>query len=191
MNSAKRYLLIALSFAICMTVFATFAPRIAHAVTATLVQVANTSTSPVPVAADGRNVVRLYSSHSLSPGSNGEASVFDDFLTSAPFTVTAGKRLVIETVIMLAYPPSGQKPQVLLDDNAGFGGVNVAIPGVLVSNDPSSGTDIYQNSIAVRDYVEPGNQIAVFVGRNSSAGTMAYTIQAVGHLVDCTNGGGC
>ena len=48
MYSAKRYLLIALSFAICMTVFAAFAPRIAHAVTATLVQVENTSANPVP-----------------------------------------------------------------------------------------------------------------------------------------------
>ena len=48
MNSAKRYLVIALSFAICMTVFAAFAPRIAHAITATLVQVVNTSASPVP-----------------------------------------------------------------------------------------------------------------------------------------------
>jgi hypothetical protein len=47
-NSAKRYLLIALSFAICMTVFAAFAPRIAHAITATLVQVVNTAQNPVP-----------------------------------------------------------------------------------------------------------------------------------------------
>jgi hypothetical protein len=50
MNSAKRYLLIALSFAICMTIFAAFAPRIAHAITATLVQVVNTSANPVPTA---------------------------------------------------------------------------------------------------------------------------------------------
>src|SRR5438270_4922672 len=49
MHSAKRYLVIALSFAICMATFAAFAPRIAHAVTATLVQVVNSGANPVPV----------------------------------------------------------------------------------------------------------------------------------------------
>ena len=61
MHSAKRYLLIALSFAICMTIFAAFAPRMAHAVTATLVQVVNGPSNPVPVqSADATQ--QLYSS---------------------------------------------------------------------------------------------------------------------------------
>lgn len=49
MHSAKRYLLIALSFALALSVMAAFAPRIAHAVTATMVQVVN------PVAIDQNN----------------------------------------------------------------------------------------------------------------------------------------
>jgi hypothetical protein len=49
-NTAKRYLLIALTFAIALTTFAIFAPRAVHAITATLVQVVNTSANPVPTA---------------------------------------------------------------------------------------------------------------------------------------------
>ena len=48
MHSAKRYLLAALSFALCLFVFATFAPRITHAVALLMVQVTNRSANPVP-----------------------------------------------------------------------------------------------------------------------------------------------
>ncbi len=47
MSTAKRYLVIALSFALALTIFAAFTPRIAHAITATLVQVVNTAANPV------------------------------------------------------------------------------------------------------------------------------------------------
>ncbi len=47
MSTAKRYLVIALSFALALTIFAAFTPRIAHAITATLVQVVNTASNPV------------------------------------------------------------------------------------------------------------------------------------------------
>lgn len=49
MNSAKRCLVIAVSFAVCMIVFTAFFPHIAQAVSATMVQVVNTSQNPVPV----------------------------------------------------------------------------------------------------------------------------------------------
>jgi hypothetical protein len=48
-NSSKRYLIIAATFAICMAVFAAFTPSIAHAISATLVQVVNGPSNPVPV----------------------------------------------------------------------------------------------------------------------------------------------
>jgi|SRR5215469_16512899 len=100
MNSAKRYLVIALSFAICMTVFAAFAPRIAHAITATLVQVVNTGSNPVPTADGGTyfeaNVCHQRgSSTDCAPSGSGP----DHFVV--PLTTSAGaavKRLVIEHV---------------------------------------------------------------------------------------------
>ena len=53
MHPAKRYLLIAVCFAIALTVFTAFAPRVAHAVAAAMVQVTNTSANPVPVTVAG------------------------------------------------------------------------------------------------------------------------------------------
>jgi len=50
MASAKRYLLIVLTFAIVATIFTVFGPRTVHAITAALVQVVNTSANPVPIA---------------------------------------------------------------------------------------------------------------------------------------------
>jgi hypothetical protein len=50
MNAAKRYLLVALAVVFAVTTFSVIAPRTAHALVATLVQVANTSANPVPVA---------------------------------------------------------------------------------------------------------------------------------------------
>src|SRR5512140_2937905 len=102
MNSAKRYLLIALSFALCMTVFAAFAPRVAHALTATLVQVVNTNANPAVVTnADtrGRNVVRLTYFGNIPGGAQNVDHVpLNDASTSAEYTVPTGKRLVVDGI---------------------------------------------------------------------------------------------
>jgi hypothetical protein len=101
MHSAKRYLVIALSFAICMTVFAAFAPRIAHAITATLVQVVNTGNNPVPISAAthvgqaSSNLVELVISQ--SPGSNQQVFRFlpDASEDGPPWIVPNGQTLII------------------------------------------------------------------------------------------------
>jgi hypothetical protein len=48
MSSPKRYLLMALNFAISLTAIATFAPRAAHAVAELMVHVVNTPANPIP-----------------------------------------------------------------------------------------------------------------------------------------------
>jgi hypothetical protein len=190
MNSAKRYLLIALSFAICMTVFAAFAPRIAHAVTATLVQVVNSNANPLPTQPDGRNVVRLYYYETMQEGTSGSfgpsglGNPLSDALTGQPYSVPAGKRLVIDNVSGFAYPPSGQIPfGYLLNGTSPFGTYS-ALP-------MSSQGGAYSGFGPTRDYVEPGNQYLITMGRNGTTGTMFWDVHAVGHLIDCTNGGGC
>jgi hypothetical protein len=50
---------------------------------------------------------------------------------------------------------------------------------------------VHTNSIRTRDYVEPGQWYIVEISRSLSGGTMDWQANAVGHLVDCTNGGGC
>lgn len=69
MHSAKRYLAIALTFALALTVMAAFAPRIAHAVTATMVQVVNTGNNPVPTQAMGNTPVSS-ATHVGQPSAN-------------------------------------------------------------------------------------------------------------------------
>lgn len=49
MFSAKRLLLIALTFTLALTVIVALAPRAAHAFVATMVQVVNTAANPVPI----------------------------------------------------------------------------------------------------------------------------------------------
>ena len=101
MTSAKRFVLIALSFAVALSVFAVFTPRIAHAITATLVQVVNTSANPVPSAdASLRFEASLCSqggvvgpaTNSCTPGQN----VF--VVPATASTGAAVKRLVIDYV---------------------------------------------------------------------------------------------
>lgn len=185
MNSAKRYLLIALSFAICMTVFSTWAPRIAHAVTATLVQVMNTNNNPVPTQGDGRNVVYLYYSETMADGTSsstgtGAGNPLNDASTHNPFTVPAGKRLVIDSISSFSLPPSGQVSEYL------FNGITfTAVP--FVAQVPGN----YVAAVPIRDYVEPNGQYLASMFRSSVSGGMFWSVYAVGHLVDCTNGGGC
>ena len=100
MDSAKRYLLIALSFAICMSVFAAFAPRIAHAITATLVQVVNSSANPVPMAESApkfqAHLCRIGGSFAAAAAACTGTNTF-----TVPTTTSTGaavKRVVIESV---------------------------------------------------------------------------------------------
>src|ERR1700757_565426 len=101
MSSAKRYLLIALTFAIALTTFTVFAPRAVHAVTAALVQVANTSANPVPVS---DSAPRFQASvctmtGTISPATNQCAASTNTFVV--PTTTSTGapvKRLVVENV---------------------------------------------------------------------------------------------
>jgi hypothetical protein len=190
MHSAKRYLVIALSFAFCMTVFAAFAPRIAHAITATLVQVVNTYSNPaVIMRADdpGRSVVYLRFAGAINAGSTESfGNALNDASTNIPYTVPPGKRLVIDNASVEAPPPAGQGLLAWLDN----GLTETFVP--LVKQSSASGFDRYVSSgFYPRDYVESGQQYKFTMDRTDTVGSMGFFVFAVGHLVDCTNGGGC
>jgi hypothetical protein len=193
MNSAKRYLVIALSFAICMTVFAAFAPRIAHAITATLVQVVNTYSNPAAVTrADdpGRNVVRLtlYSSIPSNPGFVINVPLNDS--TGSPFTVPVGKRLVVDSISSFAYPPAGVNVDGYMFNNSVFN-AGTFTP-LLIKSVPGYGGTVWQNALLIRDYVDQGQQYLVSMFADvTPPSAIIFNVQVVGHLVDCTNGGGC
>src|SRR5947209_17331013 len=77
MKSAKNFLMVAGAFALAMLVFAIAAPKTPHAIVATLVQITNTASNPVPVDRDNsaRHAVRLFAG-----GSTNHAGFFDAYI---------------------------------------------------------------------------------------------------------------
>jgi hypothetical protein len=164
-------------------------PKTAHAIVATMVQVVNTAAQPVPTWGtdnDGRSAVRLSYYETMAAGdtfSNGKPLF--DATTSAAFTVPAGKRLVVDSLSLFAYPISGQNVFVYLWNGHSY----TALPAI--GQGTFFGFDYFQNAIQVRDYVDAGGQYLVTMTRNGATGAMVWDVHAAGHLVDCTSGGGC
>ncbi len=101
MSSAKRHLFIALTFVLAAATFAVLTPRAVHAITATLVQVMNTSANPVPTA---ESSVRFQAAICTGSGvvstavgtcPAGQNTFVVPNITSSGATV---KRLVVESV---------------------------------------------------------------------------------------------
>lgn len=93
MQSAKRYLLIAISFLFASLVVVAFTPRVAHAITATMVQVVNTSTNPVQ-SADVEKLARIpYQSTYRTTTCVNVTNCFFQFTAAPP-----GYRLVVENI---------------------------------------------------------------------------------------------
>jgi len=194
MRLLKQALAVVGAVVLVAMMLAVTAPKATHALVAALVEVTNTPAQSIPTWRtdnDGRNVVRLYYVETMnagtyySDGGHGAGNQLSDASTASLYTVPSGKRLVIDTVTLFADPLPGQQVNAYFYNGYTF----TAIPALDMGN--FFGVEHFQNSIAVHDYVEPGGQYGIIMGRNSTTGTMFWDVQAVGHLVDCTNGGGC
>jgi len=195
MNVVKRLLVVFGTVMLAGIIGVLLTPKALHAV-ATAVQVVNTFANPVPTWRtdnDGRNPVRLdftgFSNNTFFSGvmndpTNGEA----------PYSVPVGKRLVVDTISVQAQVPPGQKVFVLFANGTSgqtFSGSRVWIPLLLQGSFFGGADDILVNSIPVHDYVDSGNQYSWQLQRNNSSGEISFELLVFGHLVDCTNGGGC
>ena len=197
MASVRRYLLIAASFVLALAAFTVLAPKTVHAIGAALVQVANSNSNPVPTQLDGRNVVRLTLDVTLPPGTlesngNGPGGILPlkDVLTGQPYTVPAGRRLVIDSMSAFAYAEAGQSVYLYLLNGTNPFGNFTAIPMVAQGTFPFNQV-VYEGIGPKTDYVDQNQQYFVSLHRNDSNGSAEYNVNATGHLVDCTNGGGC
>jgi len=195
MKSAKNFLMVAGAFGLATILFVVSVPKAAHAIVATLVQITNTASNPVPTWRadnDGRNVVRLYYDEVMPAGTTDSfGNPLNDGSNFQVYAVPAGKRLVVDSVSAFAYPPAGQNVFAYLYNGTPPGGFGTFTGVPLVSQGTFSGTTYYQNAIPVRDYVDQNQQYQVTMSRSSGTGSMFWNMQVVGHLVDCTNGGGC
>jgi hypothetical protein len=188
MRPLKQALAILGTVVVIAVIAALVTPKTAHALVATFVQVVNTPSQPVPTWStdnDGRSVVRLYYFENMAAGAifnaSGGGSPMIDASTTTAYTVPAGKRLVIESESAFAYPPDGEQVSAYFLN----GHTYTAIP--MIAQAPN----VFENAIAVRDYVEPGGQYVVSMFRTAGTDAMFWSAYVVGHLVDCTNGGGC
>jgi hypothetical protein len=196
MHSAKRYLVIALSFATCMAVFAAFAPRVAHALTATLVQVVNTAASAVPVQdlnRDPRQAIQLRADVFIGDGT---PDICRNFFTEDgnDFIVPAGKRLVIQSVSTQAFVPPGQRWVGSSFETSGSNGnFGIHYPPPLVSMGSAVVDqlqfDDYQAAASYTAYSDAGKPIKFCATRNASTGFAGYSITIAGYLLDCGSAG--
>lgn len=189
MKLLKQAMALLGSVVVIAVLVALVTPKTAHALVATLVQVVNTPSQPVPTWRtdnDGRSVVRLSYGEFMPAGTViSEGKPLLDTVSGLAYTVPAGERLVIDNVSLLADPPTGQKVEANFSEGPQVTNVPLIFEGTFGTNDS------FDNAIPLRDYVEPGQQYKVTMIRSSGTDTMFWDAQAVGHLVDCTNGGGC
>lgn len=189
MKLLKQALALFGAFVLVAAMLVIVTPKTAHAVVEALVQVANTPAQSIPTWRtdnDGRNVVRLVYFETMNDGTFSNVVPLNDATTSSPYTVPTGKRLVIDNVSLFALPNPGQKVFVYFSNGYTF----TAIPAI-DAGFPTTTLAHLTNSIPVRDYVEPAGQYSVVMERSDTVGPMIWSVHAVGHLVDCTNGGGC
>jgi hypothetical protein len=152
----KRHLIITLTFALCLTVFAALPPHVGHA--------------QGKVDTSARTVVGL----SLATSTSGDTSPFPDgqsyseYLLSdqnGPYVVPAGQRLVIESVNYGVGLPTGQEPTASsLQTTVNGKLINIALTPQL----GPGGYYVYSGNL--RAYADPGTSVMIWVIRNGTTG---------------------
>ena len=181
MQSAKRYLFIAISFIFASLVFVTFAPRVAHAITAAMVQVVNTSANPVPTT-DTEKLARIpYQSTYRTTTCVNVTNCFFEF-TAAP----AGYRLVVEHISAIfelsngaTAPATGLIEGTTFLNTFGFTSTN----GQIFNGTIMSGVN--QPAHMVFDSSE-GNPVAFVYGDYPSIQGLPSFITLSGYLENCS-----
>ena len=174
MNSVKNFLMVAGAFALAMILFAIAAPKTAHAIVATLVQITNTASNPVPVDADNsaRHAVRLFTSGTTDQYGVIETRLLDAANGYQEFTVPAGKRLVIEQASIFAYPQPGSKVFAYWNNGLTY----TAVP----AQEQTPGA--FEGVFTTRDYVDAGHKIVFDLFMSPSS---FFDMSVVGYLIDC------
>jgi hypothetical protein len=194
MKSAKNFLMVAGAFTLAVTIFATLAPKTAHAFVATLVQVTNTSANPVQAqAVDAMSLhpVVLQTSTQFAQGQS--LAIANLGNVSGDFAVPPGKRFIVDSVSVLASVPAGQAlvygalDTAQLVDNGShlsFGDFYFNVPPTSSSN----GAQWFAVTQKVFAYSDAGSRVAMFVERNANVGSGTLFFTVSGYLLDCPNG---
>jgi hypothetical protein len=182
MKQIGKMLAVILGGGLLVVVGAMVGPRAAQAIVATLVQVTNTSANPVPTQAvdnRARQPVGLDVQDSIADGQPGAFATFGD--ANGPYTVPAGKRLVVESISAQFNLPTGQKPTDLLFLTT-INGRQSGFTALPVFSSSANGTDFFQVATNFTAYVDPGTQLQVLCDRSSTTGAAACFVLVMGHL---------
>jgi hypothetical protein len=154
------------------------APKTAHALVATLVQVANTSANPVPTQ-DTENPAR-------SPFQKELDFLITDgtIAATASFAVPAGKALVIDFVSGAAFQPAGEtmRNYEIITTVNGVDAVHSFAPGQITA-DAGGGTDQFTSQPAVI-YADQGSIVSFIAVRAQATGLTSGSVTVSGHLVN-------
>ena len=178
----KNYLLVIVGFAVAGMIGAAFGTGTAQAVVATLVEVVNPTTSPVPtspvnVTDPGRIA---YQSTVFPTGCSGNFQCFADFPA-----VPAGHRLVIQHIggfVSLTAQPTST--DVFIEDNATAN----TFGAFFVPSNPVGGGFAGLFDQAVLEYVDAGDFaiVEVDVQGNSVFNTGTQEVTLTGYVLDCS-----
>jgi hypothetical protein len=188
MKSAKQFLIVSAAFVLAVTTFTVVAPKSAHAIVATLVQVSNTSANPA-ITRDADNAaqhgfVLIGSGVMQSLETVGSASLLAS--NGDAFQVPAGKRFVVQNVSTMSS----------LTGDLGIVEAHLFTfvrQGDLIFNfltPPAAGQ--YSVSQQLTAYSDAGYGLSVVFRRNapSAYSDLQAQFTVTGYLVDCP-GGAC
>jgi hypothetical protein len=181
MRFAKRMLMVAGAGALAGILAIALAPKAAHALVATLVQVANTTANPVPNKdVDNPDRATAVDQFCIVTGTAGSPGFECD--TTAFFTVPAGQRLVLEQLEAACTTPEGNS---LYGGDIEFseGGNSTLHPFALGSPATHAGVTSYVLNQQVRYYVDAGSPIFFQLGSTDTSGSTNCTFQFNGHLI--------
>jgi hypothetical protein len=176
MNLAKKVSMF-LGFVVLAAIFiSVIAPKATHALVATLVQVSNTPSSPVPTkdvdSSAHAAVVPLNCFVEADPNSGGLQCSLG--VGGSPYTVPAGQRLVVEQLSAFCQTTSnGSIP--ILEFSLTEAGFQAIVPLVLTNK-----SNNYLVTQPVRYYADPGSMIAASTSGPSGSFCEYY---ANGYLV--------
>ena len=180
MNFAKRLLMVAGAVALAGTFGALLAPKTAHAIVATLVQVANTSANPVPV------------QETRSPALSSFTVTSDcQFLGAANctvsfFSIPPGQIAVVESISSLCRVDPGTSAALFVTYSGATGGLgHIVVPFNNTEALLESGLTTLGNTVNSRAYVGSNTSIiAVWVTSvRQSAGFQSCSVTMSGYLV--------
>jgi len=191
MNSAKRFLTIAATFALAAVVLTMANPGAVHAFVATLVQVTNTTANPVMIQ-DVNNGARQAIQLQVNPTTPTTGFFTGNFTTvnGGDYIVPAGKRFVIRSVTSQVVLPTGSKPAAfwIATKTANGEEYDQLLPS-FVFQISSQGRDFFQMNSDFTGYSDGGFPIGVLFSSTAGTGTTNIYFTLNGYLVDCDNNG--